>query len=163
MEQPSDLSTGIAYSGRFLPCGHRSPRSSRVRPPRWRCHPADRAWAYRDRHYCDRVPSATAGRRTPAGSNARYSRERANLLLLSLWLLIENGSKITRGKKAVREQIDSQLAATFEGRKLNDTETRLVIRYVYKADLKQQIDDMLAKDHQIVDLRTCEVRPDPQG
>ena len=74
-----------------------------------------------------------------------------------LWLLVENGSKFTRGKKAVREQIDSQLAASFEGRKLSDTETRLVIRYVDEADLKEQIDDMLADIHQTADLRNCEV------
>ena len=74
-----------------------------------------------------------------------------------LWLLVENGSKFTRGKKLVREQIDYQLAVAFSGRRLNDTETRLVIRYADEADLKEQINDMLADIHRTADLRNCVV------
>ena len=74
-----------------------------------------------------------------------------------LWLLVENGSQFTRGKKAVREQINNTLSAAFEGRRLNDTETRLVIRYIDDADLKGQINDMVADIHQMADMRNCDV------
>jgi DNA invertase Pin-like site-specific DNA recombinase len=97
-----------------------------------------------------------ARKRTPA-PNAEPDSTAEKSVTVILWLLIENGSKFTRGKKAVREQIDYRLAAAFEGRKLNDTETRLVIRYADEADLKKQIDDMLYDIHHSADLRNCEV------
>jgi hypothetical protein len=60
-----------------------------------------------------------------------------------LWLLVENGSQLTRGKKAVREQITGMLLARFRGKRVNDTETRMVIQFTDDADLKTQIEDML--------------------
>jgi DNA invertase Pin-like site-specific DNA recombinase len=74
-----------------------------------------------------------------------------------LWLLIENGSQFTRGKKAVREQITGMLLTSFQGKKVNDTETRMVIQFTDNADLKAQIDEMLAEIHQMADSRNCEI------
>jgi len=45
----------------------------------------------------------------------------------------------------------------FDARRLNNTETRLTIRYVDDVDLKAQVDDMLADIYQTADRRNCEV------
>ncbi|WOB37401.1 recombinase family protein [Xanthomonas hortorum] len=74
-----------------------------------------------------------------------------------LWLHVENGSKFTRGKKRVREEIDYLIATSHKSTKLSDTEYRLVIRYADDADLKQQIDDLLHEILHLADLRNCVV------
>ena len=74
-----------------------------------------------------------------------------------LWLHVENGSKFTRGKKIVREQIARLLATNYQGQQLNDSETRLVIQFTDDADLKDQIDDMLTEIYQTADFRNCEI------
>lgn len=72
-----------------------------------------------------------------------------------LWLHIENGSKFTRGKKRVREDIDYLLAHSYEGTRINDTEHRLVIRYTDDTNLKEQIDELLEEIWHLADLRNC--------
>jgi DNA invertase Pin-like site-specific DNA recombinase len=74
-----------------------------------------------------------------------------------LWLLVENGSQFTRGKKAVREQITGMLLTRFRGKRVNDTETRMVIQFTDDADLKAHIDEILAEIHQMADFRNCEI------
>ena len=74
-----------------------------------------------------------------------------------LWLHVENGSKFTRGKKIVREQIARLLATNYQGQQLNDSETRLVIQFTNDADLKEQIDEMLTEIYQMADFRNCEI------
>ena len=96
----------------------------------------------------------TSGKKTATPDAASNTKSKKTVVAI-LCLLIENGSKFTRGKKAVREQIDDELSAIFEARRLNNTETRLAIRYVDDADLKSQIDDMLADIHRTADLRNC--------
>jgi hypothetical protein len=74
-----------------------------------------------------------------------------------LWVHVENGSKFTRGKKAVREKITWMLLTSYQGQKLNDTEIRIMIQFVDDADLKEQIDEILDEIHQIADFRNCEI------
>ncbi len=105
------------------------------------------------------ISSATkqAASKTASASRAKPIAESKKSVAVILWLLIENGSKFTRGKKTVREQIDFQLSTLFEARRLNDTETRLTIRYIDDTDLKAQIDEMLTDIHQTADSRNCVV------
>ncbi len=74
-----------------------------------------------------------------------------------LWLIIENGSKFTRGKKRAWEYIDDMVIGEFGGTKLNDTEYRLVIPYADDAELKETITDLLEEAHHLADLRNCVV------
>lgn len=73
------------------------------------------------------------------------------------WLIVENGSKFTRGKKRAWEYIDEMVIGEFGGTKLNDTEYRLVIPYADDAELKETIDDLLLEAHHLADLRNCVV------
>ncbi|MDT7822529.1 resolvase, partial [Xanthomonas hortorum pv. vitians] len=66
-----------------------------------------------------------------------------------LWLHVENGSKFTRGKKRVREDVGSLVTRFYDSTKLNDAEYRLVIRYANDADLKERLDGLL---HEICHL-----------
>ena len=74
-----------------------------------------------------------------------------------LWVHVENGSKFTHGKKAVREKITWMLLTSYQGQKLNDTETRIMILFADDTDLKEQIDEILDEVHQIADFRNCEI------
>jgi hypothetical protein len=74
-----------------------------------------------------------------------------------LWVHVENGSKFTRGKKAVREKITWMLLTSYQGQKLNDSETRIMIQFADNADLKEQIDEMRDEIHRMADFRNCEV------
>lgn len=74
-----------------------------------------------------------------------------------LWVHVENGSKFTRGKKAVREKITWMLLTSYQGQKLNDTEIRIMIQFVDDADLKEQIDEILDEIHQMANFRNCEI------
>lgn len=76
-------------------------------------------------------------------------------VIVILWLHIENGSKFTRGKTRVRQDIDDLLIDSYEGVKLNDNEYRLVIHYTGEADIKEQIDELLSEIHYMADLRNC--------
>jgi hypothetical protein len=49
------------------------------------------------------------------------------------------------------------LLTRFRGKRVNDTETRMVIQFTDDADLKAQIDEMLAEIHQMADFRNCEI------
>ena len=64
-----------------------------------------------------------------------------------LWVHVENGSKFTRGKKAVREKITWMLLTSYQGQKLNDSETRIMIQFADDADLKEQIVEMRDEIH----------------
>lgn len=68
---------------------------------------------------------------------------------------IENNSKFVRGKKRVREDIESLVQRQFTGRRLNDCEYRLIISYDTEADLKEQIDELFTEVYQLADLRNC--------
>ena len=74
-----------------------------------------------------------------------------------LWVHVENSSKFTRGKKTVREKITWMLLTSYQGQKLNDNETRIVIQFTDDADLKEQIDEILAEIYQMADFRNCEI------
>lgn len=74
-----------------------------------------------------------------------------------LWVHVENGSKFTRSKKAVREKIAWMLLTNYQGQKLNDTETRIMIQFADDADLKEQIDEIPGEIYQIADFRNCEI------
>lgn len=91
---------------------------------------------------------------TPA-RNTVPENQSNQFFVIILWLHVENGSKFTRGKKLVREQIARMLATNYQGQQLNDSETRLVIQFTDYADLKEQIDDMLTEIYQTADLRNC--------
>lgn len=80
-----------------------------------------------------------------------------NSVTVILWVCVENGSKFTRGKKRVRENIEDMVVSFHEGTKLNDSEYRLVIRYTDDADLKEQIDELLSEIHDTADFRNCVV------
>lgn len=74
-----------------------------------------------------------------------------------LWVHVENGSKFTRGKKTVREKIAWMLSTSYQGQKLNDNETRIMIEFADDANLKEQIDEILAEIYQMADFRNCEI------
>lgn len=74
-----------------------------------------------------------------------------------LWVYVENGSQFTRGKKTVREKMAWMLLTSYQGQKLNDTETRIMIQFADDPDLKEQIDEILDEIHQIDDFRNCEI------
>jgi DNA invertase Pin-like site-specific DNA recombinase len=92
-----------------------------------------------------------------ARSNSSTVAPTVQAVAVILWLCVENGSKFTRGKKRVREEIDYMLAASYEGKKLNDKECRLVIPYDNGANLKERIDDLLEEIHRAADRRNCVV------
>jgi len=95
--------------------------------------------------------------RTAPTQNALPENTLTQSVAIILWLHVENGSKFTRGKKVVREQIARMLATNYQGQQLNDSETRLVIQFTEDADLKDQIDDMLTEIYQTADFRNCEI------
>lgn len=95
--------------------------------------------------------------RTVPTQNAIPENISTQSVAIILWLHVENGSKFTRGKKIVREQIASMLATNYQGQQLNDSETRLVIQFTDDAHLKAQIDDMLTEIYQTADFRNCEI------
>jgi hypothetical protein len=73
-----------------------------------------------------------------------------------LWLYIENGSKFTRGKKRVIDDVWSTLASDYQGSKLDrDSEYRIVFEYEDEADLKEQIDELMSDIHDTADRRNC--------
>lgn len=102
------------------------------------------------------ISSAVKYAATPA-QNAIPENQSNQSVVIILWLHVENGSKFTRGKKIVREQIARMLATNYQGQQLNNSETRLVIQFTDDADLKEQIDDMLTEIYQTADFRNCEI------
>ncbi|MBU4260706.1 MAG: recombinase family protein [Proteobacteria bacterium] len=92
---------------------------------------------------------------TARTSTSRPSPPAMLSVAVILWFYVENGSKFTRGKKRVREDIDAMVTRSYEGTELNDTEYRLVIRYNNDANLKEQIDDLLHEIRCMADLRNC--------
>lgn len=74
-----------------------------------------------------------------------------------LWVPVANGSKFTRGKKKVKEEISWLVEVDFDGKTLDDNEYRVFLTYTDEADLKEQIDDLFHEINVIADLRNCVV------
>lgn len=74
-----------------------------------------------------------------------------------LWVPVANGSKFTRGKKKVKEEIAWLVEADFEGEALDNNEYRLFLTYENDEDLKEQIDDLLREINMFADIRNCVV------
>jgi DNA invertase Pin-like site-specific DNA recombinase len=109
---------------------------------------------------CSRSTISSAIKYTPLSVSAQCAVPEVELkksVAIILWVHVENGSKFTRGKKAVREKITWMLLTSYQGQKLNDTETRIIIQFADDADLKEQIDEILDEIHQIADFRNCEI------
>ncbi|WP_416777069.1 hypothetical protein ACNFJN_00425 [Xenorhabdus budapestensis] len=70
---------------------------------------------------------------------------------------VENGSKFTRGKKKVREEIAFLVEIDFEGEVLDGNEYRVFFYYADKADVKEQIDSLLEEVYRIAEWRHCVV------
>ncbi|EBL7509842.1 resolvase [Salmonella enterica subsp. diarizonae] len=74
-----------------------------------------------------------------------------------LWVPVANGSKFTRGKKKVKEEIAWLIEADFEGEVLENNEYRLFFTYEDEEDLKEQIDDLFREINMLADMRNCVV------
>jgi hypothetical protein len=88
---------------------------------------------------CSRSTISSAIKYSSLGVSAQYADPEVELkksAAIILWVHVENGSKFTRGKKAVREKITWMLLTSYQGQKLNDTEIRIMIQFVDDADLK---------------------------
>ncbi len=96
---------------------------------------------------------AEAGTRT---SKAKSSQSTMFSVTAVLWFYVENGSKFTRGKKRVRESIESMIIYSY-GTKLDDTEYRLKFHYSSDESLKEQVNGLLEKIWHMADLRNCVV------
>jgi len=109
---------------------------------------------------CSRSTISSAIKYSSLAVSAQYADpevESKKSAAIILWVHVENRSKFTRGKKAVREKITWMLLTSYQGQKLNDTEIRIMIQFVDDADLKEQIDEILDEIHQIADFRNCEI------
>lgn len=98
-----------------------------------------------------------ASRPATPTQNAVPEKLSTKAVAIILWLHVENGSKFTRGKKTVREKITWMLLTSYQGQKLNDNETRIVIQFADDANLKEQIDEILTEIYQMADFRNCEI------
>lgn len=74
-----------------------------------------------------------------------------------LWVPVANGSKFTRGKKKVKEEIAWLIEAGFDGEVLENNEYRLFFTYEGEEDLKEQIDNLFRKINMLTDVRNCVV------
>lgn len=74
-----------------------------------------------------------------------------------LWVPVANGSKFTRGKKKVKEEIAWMVEADFDGEDIDNNEYRLCISYENEEDLKEQIDDLFREINLLADHRNCVV------
>ncbi len=74
-----------------------------------------------------------------------------------LWVPVANGSKFTRGKKKVKEEIAWLIEADFDGEVLENNEYRLFFTYEDEEDLKEQIDDLFREINLFADMRNCVV------
>lgn len=74
-----------------------------------------------------------------------------------LWVPVANGSKFTRGKKKVKEDIAWLAEVDFDGEATGDNEYRLFLTYEDEADLKEQVDDLFHEINMLADSRNCVV------
>lgn len=74
-----------------------------------------------------------------------------------LWVPVANGSKFTRGKKKVKEEIAWLVEANFEGEVLENNEYRLSLTYENEKDLKEQVDDLFREINMFAEMRNCVV------
>lgn len=83
----------------------------------------------------------------------------AKSVAVILWLYFENGSKFTRGKKRVYEEVENMLRHEYRGAKLkgHSTEYRVVFEYEDGADLKEQIEELISGICDAADMRNCMV------
>lgn len=75
----------------------------------------------------------------------------------TLWVPVQNGSKFTRGKKKVREDIEWLIESDFDGTALGDNEYRLTFSYKDDADLKEQIEELFDEIYTTAEIRNCVV------
>lgn len=75
----------------------------------------------------------------------------------TLWVPVQNGSKFTRGKKKVREDIAWLVECDYEGKVLDNNEYSLIFTYSDDADLKEQIDELFDEIYRTAEIRNCVV------
>lgn len=78
-------------------------------------------------------------------------------LSATLWVPVQNGSKFTRGKKKVREEIAWLVECDYDGKVLDNNEYSLTLIYNDEADLKEQIDDLFDEIYRAAEIRNCVV------
>jgi DNA invertase Pin-like site-specific DNA recombinase len=92
-----------------------------------------------------------------AETDAKLSQPMMFSVTAILWFYVENGSKFTRGKRRVRESIESIITYSYGGTKLDDTAYRLKFNYNSDESLKEQIDGLLKEIWHVADMRNCVV------
>lgn len=75
----------------------------------------------------------------------------------TLWVPVQNGSKFTRGKKKVREDIAWLVECDYDGKVLDNNEYSLILMYRDEIDLKEQIDELFDEIYRAADTRNCVV------
>lgn len=75
----------------------------------------------------------------------------------TLWVPVQNGSKFTRGKKKVREDIAWLVEYDYDGKVLDNNEYSLIFTYSDEADLKEQIDELFDEIYRTAEIRNCVV------
>lgn len=75
----------------------------------------------------------------------------------TLWVPVQNGSKFTRGKKKVREDIAWLVECDHDGKVLDNNEYSLIFTYSDEADLKEQIDELFDEIYRTAEIRNCVV------
>ena len=75
----------------------------------------------------------------------------------TLWVPVQNGSKFTRGKKKVREDIAWLVECDYDGKVLDNNEYSLIFTYSDEADLKEQIDELFDEIYRTAEIRNCVV------
>ena len=83
------------------------------------------------------------------------SEPSCQFIAVVLWFAVENNSKFTRGKARARQEIENLVASCFESQKRNDGEIRFVVAYSDDADLKEQLNGLIAEMHDTAELRNC--------
>ncbi|WP_199771102.1 hypothetical protein [Citrobacter freundii complex sp. CFNIH9] len=73
----------------------------------------------------------------------------------TLWVPVQNGSKFTRGKKKVREDIAWLVECDYDGKVLDINEYSLIFTYRDEADLKEQIDELFDEIYRTAEIRNC--------
>ena len=104
---------------------------------------------------CSRGTISSAVRQMKSRNLRAIPEQPEQRLTAILWIPVANGSKFTRGKKKVKEDIAWMVEVDFDGEALDNNEYRLFIPYVSDADLKEQIDDLFHEINVLADTRNC--------
>ena len=107
--------------------------------------------------YLQQCPKISDLQTDPKSRNQPPVPEPEKRLAAILWVPVANGSKFTRGKKKVKEEIAWLVEADFEGEDLDNNEYRLFLTYENDEDLKEQIDDLFREINMFADMRNCVV------